>query len=114
MNDTRRAKLTKALRLIEQAKEIIAQAASEERDDFDNTPANLQGGDTAKTADANATALDKAYDSLEEVIITLDVIGVDVSGELERLYRAGELADVPPQPAQTGGELCSVPFAAVR
>jgi hypothetical protein len=102
MNNVRRAELTKARGLIEQAKEIIAQAASKERGYFDNMPANLQGGDTGQTADVVATRLEEADSSLDAVLITLDVIGVDPAGELERLARAGELADVPPEPAQTG------------
>jgi hypothetical protein len=99
MNNARRAELTKARGLIEQAKEIIAQAASEERGYFDNTPANLQGGDTGQTADADATALDKAYDSLEEVLTALDVIGVDVIDEVERFFCLPEPPDVPPSAA---------------
>ena len=38
MNNTRRAKLTKARGLIDQAKELIAQAASEEREYFAACP----------------------------------------------------------------------------
>jgi hypothetical protein len=104
MNNTRRAELTKARGLIEQAKEIIAQAASEEREYFDNLPATVLG-DRAQTAAADATALDKAYDSLEEVITALDVIGVDPAGELERLARAGELSGVPPVPQRDDREI---------
>jgi hypothetical protein len=48
MNNARRAGSAKARGLIGQAKEIIAQAASEEREYFDDMPANLQGGDTGQ------------------------------------------------------------------
>jgi hypothetical protein len=97
MNNARRAGSAKARGLIGQAKEIIAQAASEEREYFDDMPANLQGGDTGQRADADAAALDKADDSLEEVLTALDVIGVDPTDELERLIsREPEPPDAPP------------------
>lgn len=86
MNNTRRAKLTKARGLIEQAKEIIAQAASEEREYFDKLP-EIVLGDRAERAAADAASLDKAYDSLEEVLTALDVISVDVIDEVERFFR---------------------------
>ncbi len=95
MNNARRAKLTKARGLIAQAKEIIAQAASEEREYFDNLPATVLG-DRAQTAAAVATRLDEADGSLDAVLTTLDVIGVDPVGDLERLFEAGKLSDVPP------------------
>jgi len=96
MNNARRAELTKARGLIEQAKEIIAQAASEERGYFDNTPANLQGGDPGQRADVEATTLEEADGTLGTVRTALDVIGVDVIDEVERFFCLPEPPDVPP------------------
>lgn len=96
MNNARRAKLTITRALIEQARDIVARAACEEREYFDDKLPEIVLGDRAQTADATATALDKAADSLEEVLTALDVMDLDPVGELDRLYRAAELSDVPP------------------
>jgi hypothetical protein len=79
----------------EQAKEIIAQAASDERDYFDNMRASLQS-ETGKKVDADATRLEEADRNLAAVLATLKAIGVDPVGDLERLFEAGKLSDVPP------------------
>ncbi len=107
MNDARRTGLEKARGLIEQARDVVAQAACEEWEYFgerersdllDHLP-EIVMGDKAQKAAADAMLLSKAADRLDEAATVLnDVIGVDPRGEPERL----ELADVPRAGAECG------------
>ena len=68
MNADRRKRLEKARGLIEEAKDIVAECASEERDYYDNMPEGLQASDKGEKADSDATALDECDSALDECI----------------------------------------------
>lgn len=96
MNKQRRKALAEARNLIEQAqfrideaRDIVENAANEEREYFDNMPESLQGGEKGDVADANATAL-------EDTTTTLDTLVEDMiefnDTCLEMLDALGEVA----------------------
>ena len=73
MNRSRRKDLGRAIDLLsriksdfEEAKGIVEQAASGERDYYDNMPENMQSGDKGSDADNAATQLEEVVQSLEE------------------------------------------------
>lgn len=77
MNKDRRAEIAKAISLLQsisdvvsEAKSIVENAASEERDYYDNMPENMQSGERGEQAS-------QAADQLEEVQSTLDEIDID-------------------------------------
>lgn len=71
MNAERRKELERARVLIAEARDIIDNAASEEREYFDNMPENMQGGDKGTKADEAASALEEVsgeiYDMLGKI-----------------------------------------------
>ena len=64
MNDARRKQIQRALTLIGEAKDILEVAATQERDDLDNMPEDLQGGDEAERAEEIVDALEPRRDLL--------------------------------------------------
>lgn len=68
MNNKRRKEIDKAIGLLEEAKSILEQCASEEREVYDNMPENLQSGDRGQTTERCADALDEAVSNLDDVI----------------------------------------------
>jgi len=76
MNKDRRKELDKAIALlqeaapkIDEAKSIIENCASEEREYYDNMHENLQSGEKGSQADQAASMLEEAQSSLEEIDI---------------------------------------------
>lgn len=72
MNAARRKELSKAIDLIEQAKEIISAVAEEEREAYDNLPEGLQESEMGEKM--NEIADDLEYIDLEEVVDTIQEI----------------------------------------
>lgn len=72
MNAARRKELSKAIDLIEQAKEIISAVAEEEREAYDNLPEGLQESEMGEKM--NEIADDLEYVDLEEVVDTIQEI----------------------------------------
>lgn len=72
MNAARRKELSKAIDLIEQAKEIISAVAEEEREAYDNLPEGLQESEMGEKM--NEIADDLEYVDLDEVIDTIQEI----------------------------------------
>lgn len=72
MNAARRKELSKAIDLIEQAKEIISAVAEEEREAYDNLPEGLQESEMEEKM--NEIADDLEYIDLEEVVDTIQEI----------------------------------------
>lgn len=68
MNKQRRTDIAKAIALIEQAKEILETAASDERDYYDNMPDAFQDGDRGQRADEVATALEEAASACDDIV----------------------------------------------
>jgi hypothetical protein len=60
MNDTRRKEIQRALILIGEAKGILELALSQEQDDLNNMPENLQGDEEGQRAEDVVDALDRA------------------------------------------------------
>lgn len=68
MNNSRRKELEKAVSLLEEAQSIIETCRDEEQDYLDNMPENLQSSEKHDVAENAVYCLDTAYDSLSEVI----------------------------------------------
>ncbi len=74
MNKDRRAALERAKQLVAEAQAIIEEAASDERDYFDNMPESLQGSEKGEQANAAADALDEALDALSSIDDLIDQV----------------------------------------
>ena len=72
MNAARRKELSKAIDLIEQAKEIISAGAEEEREAYDNLPEGLQESEMGEKMNEIADELE--YVDLDEVVDTIQEI----------------------------------------
>ena len=72
MNAERRKELTKAAKLIEDAKAIVEQCAADERDYYDNMPENMQSSDKGEKASSDADALEEADGPLQEVLDAIE------------------------------------------
>ena len=60
MNDTRRQEIQRALPLIGEAKGILELALSQEQEDLDNMPEDLQGDEAGQIAEDVVDALERA------------------------------------------------------
>ena len=60
MNDARRKEIQRALTLIGEAKGILELALSQEQDDLDNMPEDLQGDEAGQRAEDVVDALERA------------------------------------------------------
>ena len=60
MNDARRKEIQRALTLIGEAKGILELALSQEQDDLDNMPEELQGDEEGQIAEDVVDALERA------------------------------------------------------
>ena len=60
MNDARRKEIQRALTLIGEAKGILELALSQEQDDLDNMPEDLQGDEEGERAEDVVDALERA------------------------------------------------------
>ena len=60
MNDARRKEIQRALTLIGEAKGILELALSQEQDDLDNMPEDLQGDEEGERAEDMVDALERA------------------------------------------------------
>lgn len=88
MNKSRRKDIARAIAVLQgiaeaisDARGIVEDAASEERDYFDNMPANMQEGDKGTAADEAANTLEGVRDELDNF---------DVQQIIEDLERAAE------------------------
>lgn len=68
MNKKRRAEIERAIALLEEAKEIFETAGQEEREYYDNMPESFQNGERGEAADAAASALEEACQTIETAI----------------------------------------------
>ena len=60
MNDARRKEIQRAQTLIGEAKGILERATTQEQDDLDNMPEDLQGDEEGQSADDVIDALERA------------------------------------------------------
>ena len=72
MNAERRKLLTKAIELINEAKDLIAQAAEGEQEAYDNMPESFQMGDKGDKAQEIVSNLEMLDSDLESPIDTIN------------------------------------------
>ena len=70
MNDTRRQEIQRALTLIAGAKGILELALSQEQEDLDNMPEDLQGDEAGQIAEDVVDALERAAMGCGDAITT--------------------------------------------
>lgn len=68
MNDARRDLIQRARTLIEEAKNILEAVVTQEQDDFDNMPEDLQSDETGQRAEDNIDALERAAMCCDDAI----------------------------------------------
>jgi hypothetical protein len=68
MNDARQKEIQRAQMLIVAAKDILEVAATQERDDFDNMPEDLQNDDAGERAEEVVDALERAAMCCDDAI----------------------------------------------
>lgn len=68
MNKQRRKEIEKAITLLEEAKSILEQMASDEQDYYDNMPESIQSGERGSQAEAASETLQEAAYDIDEVI----------------------------------------------
>jgi hypothetical protein len=68
MNDARRKEIQRALTLIGEAKDILVVATTQEQDDFDSMPEDLQSDDLGERAEEVIDALERAAMCCDEAI----------------------------------------------
>lgn len=68
MNKERRRELQRAYDMLDNAKQIIEDAASMEQDAFDNLPEGLQASDRGARLEENSYNLDEAADAVISAI----------------------------------------------
>jgi len=68
MNDARRDEIWRALRLIGEAKTILEGVLTQEQEDFDNMPEDLQNDETGQRAEDNIDALERATMCCDDAI----------------------------------------------
>lgn len=68
MNKERRASLNKAIGLLQEAKDIVAQCRDEEQEFYDNMPENMQSGEKGEKATATADTLSEVDDLLDDAV----------------------------------------------
>lgn len=72
MNKNRRKKLTKAIELLNQAKEIVETCASEERECFDNLTESLMNSEKGQKYDENASNLEECEGLFADLFINIE------------------------------------------
>lgn len=72
MNNERRKQIEKAIGLLQEASSILAEAASDEQEYFDNMPEGLQSGDKGQQAETAAGALQEAVDEIDNQISNIE------------------------------------------
>jgi hypothetical protein len=68
MNDARQKDIQRAQKLIGEAKEILEVAATQERDDFDKMPEDLQNDDAGDRVEDAVDALERAAMCCDDAI----------------------------------------------
>ena len=71
MNRIRRKELSKALELLEQAKDIIEACRDEEQEAYDNLPEGIQSSDRGEMMDGYIYEMEDAMESIEGAIDTI-------------------------------------------
>ena len=68
MDDARRKQIQRALTLIGEAKDILEVASSQEQDDFDNMPKDLQDDEVGQRAEEAVEALERGAVCCDDAI----------------------------------------------
>ena len=68
MNKQRRSELSKAVELLEKAKEIIEACQEEEQDAFDNLPESIQGSERGEDMEHYIYEMEQTIDYIDQAI----------------------------------------------
>ncbi|MBR6251721.1 MAG: hypothetical protein IKR17_11080 [Bacteroidales bacterium] len=71
MNNQRRKQLKQAVKLLEEAREIVDNVCNEEDSALSNLPDNLQSSEIADTMSENCDSLQEVSDSIDDAISTI-------------------------------------------
>ena len=74
MNNSRRAKLSRALDYLDEAMEWVQQVAEEEQDAFDNLPESLQLSENGEKMEDFVSRISDVYDYLDDQVNELNDI----------------------------------------
>ena len=74
MNKARRKQIEKALDLLQQASEIIAEVGDEEEEAFDNIPESIQESERGEKMQEYIDTIDEAVGAIDEVKDNLETI----------------------------------------
>lgn len=72
MNNVRRKNIQEAIKMLEDAKDILQECLEEEEEYRDNMPENLQGSEKYDKADEAVSNLELAIDTIDDVISYAD------------------------------------------
>lgn len=72
MNEARRKEINRAKELLDQAREIIETAQSDEQEYYDAMPESFQNGEKGERATASADALQEAIDGFDTIVDALN------------------------------------------
>ena len=98
MNDARRKVIQRALTLIGEAKSILEVALSQEQDDLDNMPEDLQGDEEGQIAEDMVDALERAAMGCGDAITACKErcrVSTSIGDEMREDYRCRYWASNP-------------------
>ena len=78
MNKARRTQIAGAIELLEQAKNILEEACSEEQEYKDNMPESFQQGDKGQKADEAISNLENADYLMDDVVDSLNSLVANI------------------------------------
>lgn len=76
MNDTQRAVLEKARRMLNEVYTIVEDARNDEQDKYDNLPEGFQNGSLGESIESAIECLDEALDKIEDAKDSIDAATV--------------------------------------
>lgn len=74
MNANRRSRVTKAKKLLEEAKDILEEALYEEDEYRDNIPENLQSSERYEQSETCSECMEGAIDDIDSAISSLEEV----------------------------------------
>ena len=74
MNRQRRAEIKRALRMMEEAHEILAECADQEDEAFDALPESIQESERGERMEECLEALDEALETIDDLIENISTV----------------------------------------
>ena len=78
MNKIRRKDLERAIKMLEDARDIIDTCKNEEQEAFDNLPEGFQQSDRGEAMEAAVSEMDDAIDEIDRIIDSIQYDVIDV------------------------------------